>query len=61
MFDPDASESAVQDFSSDYLSVGTLSESQSQQQMQSTPQSEAPTSLGNDVPGASPISVESGN
>ena len=38
-----------------------LSESQSQQQMQSTPQSEAPTSLDNNVSGTSPISVESGN
>lgn len=61
--DPDASESPVQDLSSDYLSAGTSSESQAQQQVQSVPQPqlEAPTSVDNDVPNASPISVESGN
>ena len=61
--DPDASESPVQDLSSDYLSAGTSSGSQAQQQVQSVPQpqSEAPTSVDNDVPNASPISVESGN
>lgn len=55
--------SPVQDLSSDYLSAGTSSESQAQQQVQSVPQPqlEAPTSVDNDVPNASPISVESGN
>lgn len=59
--DPDASESSVQDLSSDYLSSGTLPESQTQQQIQSVPQPEVPTSVDNAVPGTSPISVESGN
>lgn len=59
--DPDASESSVQDLSSDYLSSRTLPESQTQQQIQSVPQPEVPTSVDNAVPGTSPISVESGN
>ncbi|WP_448979630.1 virB8 family protein [Neisseria sp.] len=59
--DPDASESPVQDLSSDYLSGGISQEKQTQRQIQSVPQSEVPTSVDNAVPGTSPISVESGN
>lgn len=59
--DPDASESPVQDLSSDYLSGGISQEKQTQRQIQSVPQSEVPTSVDNAAPGTSPISVESGN
>ncbi len=59
--DPDASESPVQDLSSDYLTGGISQEKQTQRQIQSVPQSEVPTSVDNAAPGTSPISVESGN
>ena len=59
--DPDASESPVQDLSSDYLTGGISQEKQTQRQIQSVPQSEIPTSVDNAAPGTSPISVESGN